>query len=159
MTVINSNRAVRGPVTAVPVVAGKGVRLVADTENNRWVVEADETVLWSNANGVSGSSFPLTLSESPTNFERVRYEFRPWSSNQTIQEKAGSETSIQLDAAWVNTTSDVAYSFVLVLSVSGTSLSFVRNMFYQWGTSSINTSDTSQFRLFKVTGVNRIASN
>ena len=46
MTAINSNRAIRGPVTAVPVVAGKGVRLVADTENNRWVVEADETVLW-----------------------------------------------------------------------------------------------------------------
>ena len=40
MTAINSNRAIRGPVTAVPVVAGKGVRLGADTENNRWGVEA-----------------------------------------------------------------------------------------------------------------------
>lgn len=159
MTAINSNRAIRGPITAVPVVAGKGVRLVADTENNRWVVEADETVLWENTNGVSGSSFPLTLSESPANFERVRYEFRPWSSNKTIQEKAGSETSIQLDAAWVSTASSMAYSFALILSVSGTSLSFVRNIFYQWGTSSINTSDTSQFRLFKVTGVHRIANN
>lgn len=35
MTAINSNRAIRGPVTAVPVVAGKGVHLVAGTENNR----------------------------------------------------------------------------------------------------------------------------
>lgn len=117
----------------------------------------DETVLWENTNGVSGSSFPLTLSESPANFERVRYEFRPWTSNKTIQEKAGNETSIQLDAAWANTASSLAYSFVLILSVSGTSLSFVRNIFYQWGTSSINTSDTSQFRLFKVVGVHRIA--
>ena len=67
MTAINSNRAIRGPVTAVPVVAGKGVRLVADTENNRWVVEADETVLWENAAG----SQSAVLSESAANFERI----------------------------------------------------------------------------------------
>lgn len=43
MTAVNLNRAIRGPVTAVPIVAGKGVRLVADTQNNRWVVEADDS--------------------------------------------------------------------------------------------------------------------
>lgn len=69
MTAINSNRAIRGPVTAVPVVTGKGVRLVADTENNRWVVEADETVLW-DGNGTSSTS--VSLSENIANFERVR---------------------------------------------------------------------------------------
>ena len=42
-------QAVRGPVTAVPVVAGKGVRLREDTENNRVVAEADETVLCNEA--------------------------------------------------------------------------------------------------------------
>ena len=67
MTAINSNRAIRGPVTAVPVVAGKGVRLVADTENNRWVVEADETVLWTGS-AVDGS---ITLSEAMSNFNEV----------------------------------------------------------------------------------------
>lgn len=66
MTAINSNRAIRGPVTAVPVVAGKGVRLVADTDNNRWVVEADETVLWK---GVTLAGNTVTLSESAGNFE------------------------------------------------------------------------------------------
>lgn len=66
MTAINSNRAIRGPVTAVPVVAGKGVRLVADTENNRWVVEADETVLW---DGTELAGNTVTLSESAANFE------------------------------------------------------------------------------------------
>lgn len=69
MTVINSNRVVRGPVTAIPLVAGKGVRLVADTENNRWVVEADETVLWDGS--TTGSDGDITLSESMTNFERI----------------------------------------------------------------------------------------
>lgn len=42
MTAINANRAIRGPVTAVPLVAGNGVRLTADVENNRWVAEIDD---------------------------------------------------------------------------------------------------------------------
>ena len=70
MTAINSNRAIRGPVTAVPVVAGKGVRLTADTVNNRWVVEADETVLYTGT--YTNNTFPnITLSESYTNFEKL----------------------------------------------------------------------------------------
>ena len=71
MTAINSNRAIRGPVTAVPVVAGKGVRLVADTDNNRWVVEADETELYSNDTG----GVNPTLSETPMNFEHIKIWF------------------------------------------------------------------------------------
>lgn len=77
MTAVNLNRAVRGPVTAVPVVAGHGVRIVPDVENNRFVVEADETVLWEGFKtdipntGVSS----YTLSELATNFETVRIEY------------------------------------------------------------------------------------
>ena len=75
MTAININRAIRGPVTAVPVVAGKGVRLVADTENNRWVVEADETVLYQNDNPSQLlTETNLTLSESYLNFEKIKIE-------------------------------------------------------------------------------------
>lgn len=73
MTAINSNRAIRGPVTAVPVVAGKGVRLVADTENNRVVAEADETVLWSGSQELTLNT-EITLSETYKNFERIRFE-------------------------------------------------------------------------------------
>lgn len=72
MTAINSNRAIRGPVTAVPVVAGKGVRLVADTENNRWVVEADETVLYDCSNNYVYGTSSVTLSESYKNFEIIK---------------------------------------------------------------------------------------
>lgn len=77
MTAVNLNRAIRGPVTAVPVVAGRGVRIVPDVENNRFVVEADETVLWEGFKtdipntGVSS----YTLSELATNFETVRIEY------------------------------------------------------------------------------------
>lgn len=77
MTAVNLNRAIRGPVTAVPIVAGTGVRLVADTQNNRWVVEADETVLWegfkTDIPNTGESSY--TLSELATNFETVRIEY------------------------------------------------------------------------------------
>lgn len=71
MTAINSNRAIRGPVTAVPVVAGKGVRLVADTENNRWIVEADETVLFEDTGDTGTLVANVVLSESSANFEKV----------------------------------------------------------------------------------------
>ena len=71
MTAVNLNRAIRGPVTAVPVVAGHGVRLVADTENNRWVVESDETVLWdTKIQAVPNAE--ITLSELASNFERIK---------------------------------------------------------------------------------------
>lgn len=69
MTAVNLNRAIRGPVTAVPVVAGKGVRIVPDVENNRFVVEADETVLWeTTSSGVDSGD--ITVSEAITNFEK-----------------------------------------------------------------------------------------
>ena len=66
MTAINP-QAVRGPVTAVPVVAGKGVRFVEDVENNRVVAEVDETVLYEDSTG----SQSVVLSESAANFERI----------------------------------------------------------------------------------------
>lgn len=84
MTAINLNRAIRGPVTAVPVVAGKGVRIVPDTVNNRFVVEADETVLYDgNGTGVSNA----TLSESLYNFEKIRICIGESSGNYFLEEK------------------------------------------------------------------------
>lgn len=70
MTVINSNRAVRGPVTAIPLVAGKGVKITADTVNNRFVAEVDETVLWE-GNCLTQGSTAVTLLEAASNFEKI----------------------------------------------------------------------------------------
>ena len=160
MTAINSNRAIRGPVTAVPVVAGKGVRLVADTVNNRWVVEADETVLWEsdNADGTAPSGFPLTLSESPANFDIVRFYYRPWSSNDCVVDKKGNQTVFMLESSWINTAQSAApYSFMDVLTLTGTSLAFTRGCFSQWSQTTV-TEDTSYFRIYKVVGINRVPS-
>lgn len=63
MTAVNLNRAIRGPVTAVPVVAGKGVRIVPDVENNRFVVEAEE---YSAGNGINIDSDGVISVSVPT---------------------------------------------------------------------------------------------
>ena len=159
MTAVNLNRAIRGPVTAVPVVAGKGVRIVPDTVNNRFFVEADETVLWENTDGVSSTNFPLTLSESISNFERVKIFWRPWSSNYTVSEKFTTDTQYFLEADWGSVASDInTYHFLCCISINGTSATFNKQIFQQWGTTTINNNSTN-FRIYKIVGIHRIASN
>lgn len=71
MTAINP-QAVRGPVTAVPVVAGTGVRFVEDVPNNRVVAEVDETVLYDCSDNYVYGTNSVTLSESYKNFEIIK---------------------------------------------------------------------------------------
>lgn len=152
-------QAIRGPVTAVPVVAGTGVRFVEDADNNRVVAEVDETVLWENENGVGSTSFPLTLSESVSNFEKVKIFWRPWSSNYTVSEKFTTDTQYYLESDWGSVASDSStYHFLCFITINGTSATFNKQIFWQWGTSTI-TNSASNFRIFKIVGVNRIASN
>ena len=166
MTAINSNRAIRGPVTAVPVVAGKGVRLVADTENNRWVVEADETVLW------EGVSLNATLSELPTNFERIRIEFGTPVTN------TGNNTGrgcIEVSMYYVDTSNNGSIFLSTFFNGDGSN----NNPYYTsgfvigirtltWTTAwtafgklfgTTKSTGTPWFRLNKVVGINRIANN
>lgn len=159
MTAINSNRAIRGPVTAVPVVAGKGVRLVADTVNNRWVVEADETVLWSGSPANS-----VTLSESMNNFEFIDV-YERWdndSANSTVHRiyMEGKSTAVVNFSIGTNTW----YLVVQKLNLNGTSLS-VNSVHTLHGTSYTSTdivheSNTTLIKntIVKVVGINRVAS-
>lgn len=167
MTAINSNRAIRGPVTAVPVVAGKGVRLVADIENNRWVVEADETVLWSGSPGIYLNNDTATLSETFTNFDRVaiyavsvyggparRFEFDVSADNSQFRFMTNS-----LDGASIL---NVAFN----LNITGTTATISRSklIMVQYSTNAITTSDLSSSSTYKsyitsIVGINRIASN
>ena len=165
MTAINSNRAIRGPVTAVPVVAGKGVRLTADTENNRWVVEADETVLWE-GNQEAGNT--VVLSESSANFERLAV-YVDTEGTLTAPEKF---ECLQTDSSTYGTL--VRPGGVVVKSITA-----AENGLYCWGGEIMlkGTScqigsfrrfhvgqgsavdHTSLTHLLKVVGINRIASN
>lgn len=67
-TLVNNLRAIRGPVTAVPMVGASGVIVEPDTVNNQVVVRADETVLWEG----SSTTTAIVLSEPVTNFDRFR---------------------------------------------------------------------------------------
>jgi hypothetical protein len=159
MTAINSNRAIRGPVTAVPVVAGKGVRLVADTENNRWVVEADETVLWSNASGSSS----IALSEPMTNFERCRFKMKSDQGNH--YDFAGKRVGNVIvlffthgDAnawsTWMVLDYDTSTDTITVRHTKSLGHSFTSN-----STTLSGAVDSYKDAIVEVVGINRIASN
>ena len=169
MTAINSNRAIRGPVTAVPVVAGKGVRLVADTENNRWVVEADETVLYASSVD-TGTTLNLndyiTLSESLTHFEKVKIYFalqKNWGGSLSSEiYKVSGDQRIVLEQLWYReqsgynnywqtvTFSKYSDANLTITLVDGSQRPILQN---SWGSTGLT------LTVFKVVGINRIASN
>lgn len=157
MTAVNLNRAVRGPVTAVPIVAGKGVRLVADTENNRWLVEADETVLWEGTPMAS-----MTLSETPTNFEYLRVYVIRDSGIELVGISAATSTYltygiIHYDSSGQYVLQDIAAAYT---SSDGKTFTLV-NTARRWYNGSQfggNVSISASY-ITKIVGVNRIASN
>lgn len=163
MTAINSNRAIRGPVTAVPVVAGKGVRLVADTENNRWVVEADETVLY-NANGSPNQTGPWTLSEVPTNFEWIDIVLGTDANGNEVKAqrfKADSSymkvdiNKYEEDPNWKIATMTLVFNQT---TMSIKSNSTARFMIASNGSVSVSTAAAQAPFIYQVVGINRIAS-
>ena len=163
MTVINSNRAVRGPVTAIPLVAGKGVKITADTVNNRYVAEVDETVLWTYDGTTPQAS--VTLSESASNFEFLDV-YETWSggtSNPSVVRIAmAGETKAVTNMSIGNNS---WYLITQHWSISGTALS-IDNAHAIHGSSYTSTdivhesnTDLIKKTVVKVVGVNRIASN
>ena len=159
MTAINSNRAIRGPVTAVPVVAGKGVRLVADTENNRWVVEADETELFKNTSGASGT---INLSEAAEHFERVRVLYK---MNDGVC--GSTEVIPNANGVWVGMSSNAFYAskvrlkgtYYILQNTTLTPREESTNVAGNTGGNFVIATETNVFTVFLVLGINRIASN
>ena len=173
MTAINSNRAIRGPVTAVPVVAGKGVRLVADTENNRIVAEADDTVLWSG--NPTAASDDVTLSESVANFETIRV-YANWKFNSTanipcyIEIPSGIGQFSLNGFSTSNTTTQVTsqmqvYMVTGTYTISTTTIKPINIIRFQLTGASGNSASvgnisfTDTLKIYKVIGINRVASN
>lgn len=157
MTAINSNRAIRGPVTAIPLVAGKGVRLTADTENNRWVVEADETVLWEGTPTTS-----MNLSETPANFEYLRVYVTRDNGLKLVGISAATSTYLtygisHYDNGGQNVLQDITAAYT---SSNGTTFTLVKTARRWYNGSQLggNVSIADSY-ITKIVGVNRIASN
>lgn len=170
MTAINSNRAIRGPVTAVPVVAGKGVRLVADTENNRWVVEADETVLYSGLKTIGDTgSATYQLSESPLNFQYIKVYCCALDGSFTPESSHINQAVSMVE--WDTTIYTPYNTFISLLMNGQVGTSFAQHWISanisgirttSWsvqGSLDSGTSNSKWFHIYKIVGINRIASN
>ena len=153
-------QAVRGPVTAVPVVAGKGVRLREDVENNRVVAEADETVLWEDANGDLATT-ALPISESAYNFETIKVYFVDNNGNGGVQEipMSTSPTAFTVLVSHINAAGTNSYikngKFALTSSTI-TRVNEAQSTFS--GSSASTTLNTTNIKLYKVVGINRVTS-
>ena len=169
MTAINSNRAIRGPVTSVPVVARKGVRQVADTENNRWVVEADETVLYENSNPSQiTSDTDLTLSESYLNFEKIKLYLRASGGNTTqgsyiVESPVYQNENTEVSAVCVvNAIGSVMYDmnvFLFNITAPTTCSAKSNGTRLNIASSGISTTANRGARIYKIVGINRVASD
>ena len=155
-TAVSNNRAIRGPVTAVPVVAGDGIRLVKDTDNNRFVVELDETELWSGSQSGTGS---ITLSESATNFKRLRFTLSEGSSSinnfESIVCTEGATDSTKYIYPYysrTNSSGDMIFA-MWSMTISGTSIDIIRTVLRTNGT----TSGTNNYSVVKIEGIDRIS--
>ena len=162
MTAVNLNRAVRGPVTAVPIVAGKGVRLVADTQNNRWLVEADETVLWEGSSRTN-----IQLSEPITNFEEIAVYYDEDGNGvrlAKLQATPINSSSLVLCGTnyFVDDTGNPIHIDAIELSISNGVVSIARansKFMSTTGTTMGNWDIAGVMLIKKIVGINRIASN
>lgn len=147
-------QAVRGPVTAIPVVAGTGVRFVEDVPNNRVVAELDETVLW------EGSDTTVALSEPYTNFEKISVVYN--TNDNCVYEQifysAQSGTTFTVNASNCNSsntyikTARFSIASQAITFHSATTVSFSSSGFAGYSTSNPVT-------LVKVVGINRISAS
>ena len=165
MTAINSNRAIRGPVTAVPVVAGKGVRLVADTDNNRWVVEADETVLFEKT--WNDQKWSETLSEPITNFERIRIEWSRGDSGlvaytyNVTEHYVGKINNVaMMQCADIDYPGGAVYRYFTIYKINGSSYVESYASYYQYGGTLTGWQTTNVWlHPIKIIGINRISAS
>lgn len=121
----------------------------------------DETVLWEDANGASGSSgFPITLSETLSNFESVKFVWQVFNSQyrnlkETLCPVIG--TQFVLDGSTYNPGNTGCFTMVYCLSVSNTTLSFDIGRYYKWNGGTNPGEAAPFFSLYKIVGIHRIA--
>ena len=159
MTAINP-QAVRGPVTAIPVVAGTGVRFVEDVPNNRVVAEVDETVLWSGAKASS-----CQLSEAINHFEKIGVYLSDLNGKVTevfIQPTSADFTFPTIAPAMGPNQAGITFRFITVSDntmtvTKGKTMSINYNDATTTWTADTNTTNNLN-TLIKVVGINRVAS-
>ena len=122
------------------------------------VLGVDETVLYDN-----GTTTSATLSESMSNFERIKVFLVRGDGSRTVQELAvtTSSTSIQLSqiAAYSNNWVSV---FAYQYSISGLTISpssYIKELAFNTGVSAVTVRNTAAPTIVKVVGVHRISNS
>ena len=125
-------------------------------------VTVDETVLWEDANGATNN---ITLSEAIENFDSVKVEWCPYTeaSNWTVPYDV-VETKVSnglLHLVGCGMSNDTNYQVMtnLLLSCSTTSVTLSKQSAILTTTSASSVQSLSGYKIFKIIGVNRIASN
>lgn len=165
-------QAVRGPVTAIPVVAGTGVRLVEDVPNNRVVAEVDETVLWSGDTGMITSSTDSTcpLSEAATNFERIRVYVRGSAQNINTDNNTATGFSeivpvsntaayYSLSTGMYTNDGSAVHIDTCIVKISGSTFSYSKGLRFSMNGSTPVLNNTRGLFIVKIVGINRVASS
>jgi len=166
-TLVNNLRAIRGPITSVPLVAGKGVVIEPDTENNQFIVKADETVLYTyTGNAYDSSRTSITFSESCRNFERIRVYLANNDYATDVKEfdpaVQGSTVTFEVDTI---SNEPKLYAKLSNWVVSDTALTLRGRAQYMINDAStalsgcvVNKTSAPQVVPYKVVGINRIAN-
>lgn len=152
-------QAVRGPVTAVPVVAGTGVRFVEDVENNRVVAEVDETVIYSGdlVQTQQNTAVSDTMTETFRNFERiliVGHTDDGLKSPFTILLEVLNDSG---DMEWSLSYGNAGWAKWFVGKMNGTTLTLTLGRVNTMGTTTWGY--LVNWGITKIVGINRIASN
>jgi len=150
-TLVNNLRAIRGPVTAVPMVGQSGVVVEPDTANNQVVVRADETVLFETNTDTSTA----TLSENVSSFRYVDF---------IITDDNGGVGFIRLPTEYGNykagcyipslTSPDVRFAYIATSDGTTWTADGCQKIGSNW----MNIG-SGPIRIKKVIGINRIANN
>lgn len=116
----------------------------------------DETVLFESAAGV-GSGTAVTLSEAYTNFEKLKFVYKPWNNMNSDEHPSfgTSEPYFHLLCGWT-TTNNYAIFLTTYTASDSTHLSVTKI-----GVNNVNgggwSTSNANFKLYKVIGIHRIS--
>ena len=141
-----------GQTSATNFIAGPGIK-IDEPSAGTLRIGNDETVLWE---GSAGTGTNLVLSENYNNFDRLIFEYRPWSEGETpsyqISEVGTNYNNFTLGSFWNNNTTYA--TFIYTYQGNGTNqLNFIRGEYNNGN----NWTTAGNICMFKIVGINRIS--
>ena len=143
-----------GQTSATNFIAGPGIK-IDEPSAGTVRIGNDETVLY------SGSSANPTLTESINNFEKVDIVYTYWADKYTTRTLYGWSANPTFTEGWYNEGGTFGGIFITRLTAndSHTVIGSDSNRYWNPPTGSTLNDATSNFKILKVIGINRISGN